>query len=156
MHSKILSANRLKDILKRRRDKKVVFTNGCFDILHIGHIRYLRAAKSKGDILVVGLNADESVRRLKGPTRPITPQKERAQILAALEAIDYIVIFNEETPERLIRLIQPDILVKGSDWPLNKIVGADIVHARHGRVLTIPYVKSRSTTNLIKKIKQWG
>ena len=156
MAYKILSPARLREILKKRRGKTIVFTNGCFDILHIGHVKYLKAAKSKGDILIVGLNADRSVRRLKGPSRPLTPQNERAQILAALECVDFVVLFNEDTPERLIRMLQPDVLVKGGDWPLDKIVGADIVRAKKGRVLAIPYVKNRSTTGLIHKILKLG
>ena len=154
MREKILSMARLPAILKKQRGKSIVFTNGCFDILHIGHIKYLNAAKAKGDILIVGLNADKSVRLLKGKNRPVTPQRERAEILAALACVDFVVIFNEETPYRLISLIRPDVLVKGGDWPIDKIVGADIVRAKHGRVLRIPFIKNRSTTSLIEKIQK--
>lgn len=152
MNPKIVTLARLASILKRSPRKKTVFTNGCFDILHYGHVKYLREAKSKGDILIVGLNSDRSTQRLKGKNRPINTQKDRAFVLASLESVDYVVVFDEETPYRLIRSIEPDVLVKGGDWPRQKIVGADVVLARGGRVLTIPYVKNRSTTDLIRRI----
>jgi D-beta-D-heptose 7-phosphate kinase/D-beta-D-heptose 1-phosphate adenosyltransferase len=150
--NKIITAARLNKILKSGRRKKIVFTNGCFDILHYGHVKYLQEAKSKGDLLIVGLNSDRSVRRLKGKNRPIMPQRERAKILTALSCVDYCIIFNDDTPLRLIKALQPDILVKGSDWKKEKIVGSDFTLARGGKVLTIPYVKNLSTTNVIKKI----
>ncbi len=151
MNHKILTVSRLKKILNKSPRKKVVFTNGCFDILHYGHVKYLKEAKSKGDILVVGLNSDESTRRLKGKNRPINPQMDRARVLAALESVDYVILFNENTPFRLIKVLKPDILVKGGDWTKEKIVGADIVLDRGGKVLTLSYVKNRSTTRIIKK-----
>jgi rfaE bifunctional protein nucleotidyltransferase chain/domain len=156
MSSKILTLARLKKFLKERQGQTIVFTNGCFDILHIGHIRYLSAAKGHGDILVVGLNSDASVKKLKGPRRPVTPERERAEVLAALECVDCIVIFDQPTPERLISALQPDVLVKGGDWPLDKIVGADIVRAKKGKVLTVPFVKNKSTSRLIQKILRLG
>jgi rfaE bifunctional protein nucleotidyltransferase chain/domain len=153
MNKKILPIGKLKKILKRQPRKKVVFTNGCFDILHYGHVKYLQRARSKGDLLVVGLNSDESVRRLKGAKRPLNTEKDRAAILAALSCVDFVVVFSDETPYKLIKTLEPRVLVKGGDWQKNKIVGADIVLRLGGKVLTIPAVKNRSTTNLIKKIK---
>lgn len=152
MNPKIVSVSRLKDVLKRRKNKKVVFTNGCFDILHFGHVKYLAAARSKGNILVVGLNTDASVRHLKGKNRPINPQEDRAEVLAALECVDYVVLFSQETPLELIKTIEPDILVKGGDWKKSEIVGSAFVQARGGKVLTIPFIKNRSTTQTIQKI----
>lgn len=134
--------------------KKIVFTNGCFDLIHIGHIRYLTEAKKLGDSLVVGLNSDDSVRRIKGPARPITPQNERAEILDALKPVDFVVIFDEDTPLELIKAVQPDILVKGGDYKPNEIVGADFVQQSGGKVVVIPYVEGKSTTNLIQRLKQ--
>lgn len=152
MNSKIVSLARLKNILKRRKNKKVIFTNGCFDILHYGHVKYLALAKSKGDILVVGLNTDASVKQLKGKNRPINPQRDRAEVLSALECVDYVVLFPQETPLDIIKNIQPDILVKGGDWKKEEIVGSPVVLSRGGKVLTIPFVKDRSTTRTIQKI----
>jgi D-beta-D-heptose 7-phosphate kinase/D-beta-D-heptose 1-phosphate adenosyltransferase len=139
--------------LKKNR-RRIVFTNGCFDLLHRGHIEYLAKAKSLGDILIVGLNADDSVRRLKGPNRPITPQEDRAAILAALAVVDYVCIFDEDTPYELIRAVVPDILVKGADWTVDDVVGKDIVEAAGGSVHTIEFLPNRSTTNIIQKIAQ--
>lgn len=153
MNNKIITKSQFKNLLKKSEKRPViVFTNGCFDILHYGHIRYLRAAKAKGDLLIVGVNSDISVRKIKGKNRPINPLRERVEVLAALEMIDYIVTFSEPTPFRLIKALRPDILVKGGDWKKSQIVGADIVLANKGRVLSIPYVKNRSTTNTIKKL----
>ncbi|MFH0940479.1 MAG: D-glycero-beta-D-manno-heptose 1-phosphate adenylyltransferase [Candidatus Omnitrophota bacterium] len=153
MDKKITTLSRLlKALSKQRPRKKVVFTNGCFDILHYGHIKYLKKAKSCGDTLVVGLNSDASVRRLKGNKRPINTERDRAEVLAALESVDHIIIFNEGTPYKLIGSLKPDILVKGGDWRKEKIVGADIVLANGGKVISLPYVKNKSTTNTIKKI----
>ena len=137
----------------RKKGKKVVFTNGCFDLLHVGHVRYLRQAKSLGDILVVGLNRDASVHDVKGAGRPITREKERAEVLGALEAVDYILFFAEKTPERLIRAIRPDMLVKGGDWKKNEIVGSDFVESYGGKVRSLRFVKGFSTTRLIQQIK---
>ena len=140
----------------QRAGKKVVFTNGCFDLLHIGHVRYLQEAQELGDALVVGVNADASVRRLKGPGRPLTPAKERAEILAALGCVDFVTIFGSTTPLQLIRAIGPDVLVKGGDWPVDTIVGREVVEGRGGKVVSIPFVKNRSTTAVIRKIKGAG
>jgi len=138
---------------ERKKRKKIVFTNGCFDLLHVGHVRYLRQAKSLGDILVVGLNRDASVHGLKGTGRPITREKERAEVLGALEAVDYILFFGEKTPERLVRAVRPDMLVKGGDWKKNQIVGSDFVESYGGKVRSLRFVKGFSTTRLIQKIK---
>jgi D-glycero-beta-D-manno-heptose 1-phosphate adenylyltransferase len=134
----------------------VVFTNGVFDLLHPGHVRYLQDARKLGDLLIVGLNADESVRRNKGPSRPVNPQAERAEVLAALECVDAVVIFVEDTPADIIRTIQPDILVKGADWAEDKIVGRDTVEARGGRVVRVPVEQGHSTTAIIEKVRQVG
>jgi rfaE bifunctional protein nucleotidyltransferase chain/domain len=138
----------------KKNGRRIVFTNGCFDLLHRGHIEYLAKAKSLGDILIVGLNADDSVRRLKGPNRPITSQEDRAAILAALAVVDYVCIFDEDTPYELIRAVVPDILVKGADWTVDDVVGKDIVEAAGGSVHTIEFLPNRSTTNIIQKIAQ--
>ncbi len=137
-------------------EKIVVFTNGCFDILHRGHAEYLQRAKALGDVLVVGINSDASVRRLKGPSRPLVPQEDRAYVLASLAAVDYVSIFDEDTPLKLIQTLQPDILVKGGDYRIEDIVGRDVVENRGGRVLTIPLVPNRSTTDLVQKIRRSG
>jgi D-glycero-beta-D-manno-heptose 1-phosphate adenylyltransferase len=136
----------------RRGGKRIVFTNGVFDLLHTGHVRYLRAAKKLGDVLVVGLNSDRSVRRLgKGPERPVVKQRDRAEVLAALEMVDYVVIFDQDTPLQLITALQPDVLVKGGDWTVDRIVGADLVLARGGKVKSLPFAKGYSTTRLIER-----
>lgn len=131
-----------------------MFTNGCFDLMHIGHTRYLQAAKSLGDVLVVGVNSDASVRGLdKAPDRPIVPQSQRAEVLAALACVDFVVIFDELDPLRLITAVQPDVLVKGGDWTIDRIVGRDIVESRGGVVKTIPLVPGLSTTSLLQRIR---
>ena len=130
----------------------VVFTNGCFDILHRGHVEYLEKARQCGDALVIGLNSDDSVRRLKGAYRPLVPEADRAFLLAALAAVDYVTIFPEDTPQSLIEALQPDVLVKGGDYQLNTIVGREVVEKHGGRVLTIPLVPNRSTSNIIQTI----
>ncbi len=147
----------LKKLLKeleplRKKGRKVVFTNGCFDIIHAGHVRYLTKARSLGDLLVVGLNSDASVRTIKGTARPIVPEAERAEVLGALRCVDYVVIFNEPTPLRLITALKPDILVKGSDWASHEIVGGDVVKKSGGKVSRIRLLKGRSTTNIIKRV----
>lgn len=136
------------------RGGTVVFTNGCFDILHAGHTTYLHRAKQLGDVLVVGVNSDASVRRLKGPSRPVNTQEDRAVVLAALRAVDYVCIFDEDTPLELITAIQPDVLVKGGDYSIDAIVGADVVLARGGRVLSLPFVEGKSTTSVIERMKE--
>ena len=152
--SKLKSKNALSMILARLRGrgKKIVFTNGCFDILHYGHAKYLEAAKAKGDILVVGINSDSSVKKIKGPGRPIVGQDYRARMVAALESVDFTVIFSEETPAGLIESLKPDVLVKGGDWKIKDIVGAEFVRGRGGKVYSIRFVKGFSTTKVIKKI----
>lgn len=134
----------------RRQGETVIFTNGCFDLIHVGHVRYLALARAMGDHLVVGLNADESVARLKGPGRPLTPESERAEILAALEAVDAVTLFREDTPLELIKALSPDVLVKGDDWAPGAIVGREHVEAKGGRVVTIPVVAGRSTSRLLQ------
>jgi len=137
----------------RSAGRRIVFTNGVFDLLHPGHVRYLQDARALGDLLIVGLNADGSVRRNKGPGRPITPQNERAEVLAALSSVDAVVVFPEDTPAEIIRLVQPDILVKGADWPADQIVGRDTVEARGGRVVLLPVAQGHSTTSIVERIK---
>jgi len=132
--------------------RKVVFTNGCFDILHRGHVDYLSKAKSIGDILIVGLNDDASVTRLKGPERPIVQQQDRADVLAALSSVDFVCLFSQDTPYELIKAIVPDVLVKGADWPIEKVVGKDIVESAGGSVRTIEFLPNRSTSTIIAKI----
>lgn len=131
---------------------RVVFTNGCFDLLHCGHTRYLERARSFGDALVVGVNSDRSVRELKGPGRPVVPAAQRAEVMAALAAVDYVFVFHELDPARVIRAVRPDVLVKGGDWPIGQIVGADDVQSRGGRVLSLPYVEGASTSALIGRV----
>lgn len=140
----------------RAAGRRIVFTNGVFDILHPGHVRYLQAAHALGDVLVVGLNADESVRRNKGPARPINSEQERAEMLAALASVDAVVIFGEDVPDAIIRVVQPDILVKGADWAADQIVGRDTVEARGGKVVRIPVEEGFSTTALVERIKSAG
>jgi D-glycero-beta-D-manno-heptose 1-phosphate adenylyltransferase len=142
---------KIRERLKNEK-RKVVFTNGVFDILHRGHVEYLTKAKALGDVLVVGMNTDASVRRLKGPERPVVSQDDRAFVLAALRIVDYVCLFDEDTPYNLIKAVMPDVLVKGSDWAIDDIVGKDIVEAAGGNVQTIDFVPNRSTTNIIKKI----
>ena len=132
--------------------KRIVFTNGCFDILHTGHTRYLAAARSLGDILVVAVNSDSSVRGLKGEKRPINGEADRMETLAALETVDFVTLFSEPDPYEVIKALQPDVLVKGGDWPVEKIIGRDIVEARGGRVVNVPFVEGQSTTGMIDKI----
>ena len=134
--------------------KKVVFTNGCFDILHTGHVTYLEKARKLGDLLVVGVNSDASVRRLKGPTRPVNSQKDRARVLSSLRCVDRVVVFNEDTPEKLIRKIRPDVLVKGGDWKKKDVVGAPFVESYGGKVCLIAFVKGFSTTGILAKIQR--
>ena len=137
----------------RKIQKKIVFTNGCFDLLHIGHIRYLKEAQKLGDVLIVGINTDASVKRLKGPTRPVQNEDDRAEILASLKSVTHTILFDQETPLELIKLIQPDVLVKGGDWPIEKIVGHEVVLKRGGVVKSLNFVEGRSTTNIISKAK---
>lgn len=138
--------------LLRAGKKKIVFTNGCFDILHVGHVAYLERARKFGDILVVGLNSDASVRGIKGKSRPINKQADRAKVLAAFYFVDYITIFGDRTPEKLIKKLRPDVLVKGADWKAKEIVGADFVRSCGGKVARIPFIKGHSTTSLAEKL----
>jgi D-beta-D-heptose 7-phosphate kinase/D-beta-D-heptose 1-phosphate adenosyltransferase len=137
---------------RRRAGARVVFTNGVFDLLHPGHLRYLQAARAEGDALIVAVNSDRSVRANKGPARPITPEGERAEILASLACVDAVVIFDEETPAEIVKAVQPDVLVKGADWAADAIVGRDTVEARGGKVVRIPVEEGWSTTSIVKKI----
>lgn len=152
---KIIRAAELKDILRRSRraGRKIVFTNGCYDILHAGHVQLLGQAKGRGDILVAALNTDRSVRRIKGPGRPLNRESDRAAVIAALEAVDYVTFFSEDTPERLIRTLKPDIIVKGGDWAAENIAGAGFIESYGGRVLSLPFKKGYSTTSLIERIR---
>ncbi len=152
MHEKIKKVCELQSLLDLHENKKVVFTNGCFDILHVGHVVYLNEAKSLGDILVVGLNSDSSVRRLKGDDRPVNCQRDRATVLSALESVDYVVIFDEDTPYELIDALKPDVLVKGGDWETDQIVGADIVMKNGGIVKSLRFIQGKSTTDIIERI----
>ena len=148
---KILTWDKLQKTVDRlkAKGKKIVFTNGCFDIIHIGHVRYLKEAKALGDILIIGLNSDKSVSSIK-PNRPINPQDHRAEVLSSFETVDYVVLFDEGTPYELIKLIQPDILVKGGDWKKEEIVGSDIAK----ETFSLPFVDGVSTTGIIEKIKR--
>ena len=134
-------------------ERKIVFTNGCFDIIHRGHIEYLNRAKKLGDILIIGLNSDDSVRRLKGVNRPINYEQDRAIVLDNLKSVEYVCIFDEDTPYELIKIVQPDILVKGGDWAVQDIVGSDIVLACGGEVKSLKFVEGKSTTDIIEKIR---
>lgn len=138
---------------QHRAGRRIVFTNGVFDLLHPGHVRYLQAARREGDLLIVAVNSDRSVRANKGPERPVTPEHERAEILAALACVDAVVIFDNDTPDQIIRAIQPDVLVKGADWAADAIVGRDVVEARGGRVVRIPVEQGWSTSSIIEKIR---
>ena len=154
--TKILQVDSLLDERERmrREGKRVVFTNGCFDLLHAGHVRYLTEARGLGGALIVGLNSDRSVRALKGAGRPILNESERAEVIAALEAVDFVVVFDEDTPQELIARLLPDVLVKGGDWPLDQIVGREEVEAIGGKVMSLPYVQNASTTELIDRIQK--
>lgn len=154
LKNKIMSWEQAGRLMEKLHDKgkKVVFTNGCFDLLHVGHLHYLADARNLGDFLVIGLNSDRSVREIKGAARPITPQDQRAQVLSGLEVVNAVVVFDQPDPLELIACLQPDILVKGGDWPIDKIIGRDVVQARGGRVLNIPLTPGISTTAIIERI----
>jgi rfaE bifunctional protein nucleotidyltransferase chain/domain len=154
--NRVLDADGLDGLVREARaaGRRIVFTNGVFDILHPGHVRYLQAARGHGDLLIVGLNSDASVRRNKGPGRPINPEHERAEVLAALASVDAVSIFDEESPADIIRRVQPDILVKGSDWPADQIVGRDTVETRGGRVILEAVEQGYSTTWIIEKARR--
>lgn len=154
--SKITPRNELKATVERlkREGKKVVFTNGCFDILHAGHTRYLREARKLGDALILALNSDSSVRSIKGPMRPIVPEAERAEVVASLDSVDYVTVFDELTPLELIEYLRPDVIVKGGDWAEKDIVGAEAVRKWGGRVAVMPEIEGASTTSIIDKVLQ--
>ncbi len=154
MKEKIKDRKELLRIIKnlKAKGKQIVFTNGCFDLLHLGHVRYLEEAKALGDVLVVGVNSDSSVRKLKGPKRPILPEGERTEILSGLGCVDYITIFNEADPLKLITSLKPNLLVKGGDWTREQIVGREVVERSGGEVVIIPFVKGASTSNVIDTI----
>lgn len=156
MRGKIAQLHELKAIVAKakREGKRVVFTNGCFDLLHGGHLHLLREAKKCGDILVVALNSDRSVKEIKGPHRPILPESERAELIAALEMVDYVMCFDEPEPYEIINELKPDVLVKGGDWPKEKIVGADVVERSGGKVAVVPYLEGYSTTRLIERMRE--
>ncbi|MDD5131696.1 MAG: D-glycero-beta-D-manno-heptose 1-phosphate adenylyltransferase [bacterium] len=152
--SKVIERKKLAKLLARLRNKgkKIVFTNGCFDLLHAGHVRYLNKARKYGDLLVVAINTDASVRRLKGNNRPLVPQRERAEVLGGLAAVDYVTFFNEETPEAIIHELKPQVLAKGADYKIKDIVGNTFMKSNNGQVVRIPLSKGQSTTNIIKDI----
>ena len=152
--SKIKSGPALEAVIRRARARgeRVVFTNGCFDLLHAGHVRLLEQAKRCGDLLVVGLNSDRSVRALKGPARPVVAQRDRARVVAALESVDYVTLFGEATPERLIARLKPQVLVKGGDWSRERIVGRELVEREGGRVVRIPLLAGRSSSKVVERI----
>jgi D-beta-D-heptose 7-phosphate kinase/D-beta-D-heptose 1-phosphate adenosyltransferase len=154
MRQKIKAKKELRRIIAglKRKGKRIVFTNGCFDLLHIGHVRYLEKAKALGDVLVVGVNSDSSVRKLKGPRRPILPEQERAEILSGLGCVDYVALFDEINPLKLITSLKPNVLVKGGDWTKEQTVGKEVVERSGGEVIILPFVKGASTSNLIETI----
>ena len=156
IHTKILNREILENLLTiwRFKSQKIVFTNGCFDLLHLGHIDYLSKAKDLGDVLIIGINTDDSVRRLKGDTRPITNEKSRATIIASLQFVTAVVLFDEDTPYNLIQQVQPDVLVKGSDYKPEDIVGYDIVKAKGGEIVTIDFLEGYATSAIEKKIRE--
>ena len=153
--SKVLTLPEAQDFVTHSRQARrtVVFTNGVFDLLHPGHVRYLRDARRQGDALIVGVNSDRSVRAIKGPTRPVNPEGERAEVVAALACVDAVVIFDEETPQLIISRLQPDVLAKGADWAMDAIIGRETVEQRGGRVVRIPLAEGYSTSAIIRKIQ---
>jgi rfaE bifunctional protein nucleotidyltransferase chain/domain len=152
--AKIIGLSKLQKELARLRKngKTIAFTNGCFDILHLGHVTYLEKSKKGNRVLVVGLNSDDSVRRLKGPSRPVNPQKARAAVLAALESVDYVAVFHEDTPIKLIQALRPDVLIKGADWKGKPVVGGDVVKTYGGKVEFITFVENFSTSKIIDRL----
>lgn len=147
----VLKSSDIEKSLAPHRSRQIVFTNGCFDLLHVGHIRYLQQARALGECLIVGINSDASVRKLKGPNRPVQNENDRAEILAALGCVDFTVIFDEETPAKLIQNVKPDILVKGGDWKIEQIVGADFVQSYGGVVMSLNFIEGRSTSKIIER-----
>jgi D-beta-D-heptose 7-phosphate kinase/D-beta-D-heptose 1-phosphate adenosyltransferase len=156
VREKVKKRQALKTIAAQAKSegKKIVFTNGCFDLLHGGHVQLLREAKNLGDILIVALNSDRSVRQIKGPDRPILPEEERAELIAALEMVDYVTMFDEPDPLNVIRELRPDVLAKGGDWAEDKIVGREFIESYGGRVAVIPFLKGHSTTEIIERMRK--
>jgi rfaE bifunctional protein nucleotidyltransferase chain/domain len=156
LKDKIKNPNSLRRIVSRlkKKGKKIIFTNGCFDILHYGHAKYLEEAKRKGDILIVGVNGDASVKRLKGKNRPIVNEKDRMSLIASLQSVDYAVLFNEDTPLKVIETLKPNVLVKGADWKKGNIAGEDIVNNLGGKTIRIKLINGHSTSNIINKIAE--
>ncbi|PIZ18489.1 MAG: D-glycero-beta-D-manno-heptose 1-phosphate adenylyltransferase [Deltaproteobacteria bacterium CG_4_10_14_0_8_um_filter_43_12] len=154
MKNKIEDRKDLKKVVERlkKEGKRVVFTNGCFDLIHVGHTRYLQEARKLGDVLIVGVNSDRSVRRIKGKKRPVIPEEERAEVLSALQCVDFVVIFHEPDPLNIISLLKPDVLVKGGDWGEDAIIGREVVESIGGKVVRIPEIKGASTSSIIDKI----
>ena len=155
MSGKLKSLEEIKAIVDdaRTNGKKVAFTNGCFDLLHRGHVHVLRAARACADLLIVGINSDQSVKQIKGPARPVLPESDRCELVGAMEMVDFVVLFNEPDPYSLISAIRPDVLVKGGDWSTDKIIGGDLVEEAGGEVVVVPYLKGFSTTEIIERIK---
>ena len=155
MSGKLKSLEEIKAVVvdARTNGKKVAFTNGCFDLLHRGHVHVLREARACADLLIVGVNSDQSVKQIKGSARPVLPESDRCELLGAMEMVDYVILFNEPDPYSVISAIRPDVLVKGGDWNTNKIIGADLVEEAGGAVVVVPYVKGFSTTEIIERIK---
>jgi len=153
---KIKGLEELKTVVSgaQAEGKKVVFTNGCFDLPHRGHLHLLREAKKLGDLLIVAINSDRSVEKVKGPGRPILPETERAELIAALEMVDYVVLFDELDPYNVIRELRPNVLVKGGDWPKDKIIGTDVVEEHAGKVVVVPYLEGHSTSQMIERIRK--
>jgi rfaE bifunctional protein nucleotidyltransferase chain/domain len=153
--AKIKSLDELKDLSAEAREKgkTIVLTNGCFDLLHRGHLHVLRQAKACGDILIVAVNSDRSIKQIKGPGRPVLPEADRAELLATMEMVDYVVLFDESDPHKVVEALRPHVLAKGGDWNTEKIIGADIVERNGGRVAVIPYLKGFSTTDIIERIR---
>ena len=154
MSRKLKSLEEIKAIVlgARNNGKRIAFTNGCFDLLHRGHVHVLRAAKACADLLIVGINSDESVKQIKGPTRPVLAESDRCELLGAMEMVDFVILFNEPDPYQLIAAIRPDVLVKGGDWNSEKIIGAELVEEAGGSVVVVPYIKGFSTTEIIERI----
>ena len=154
MKNKIEDRKDLKKVVERlkKEGKRVVFTNGCFDLIHVGHTRYLQEARKLGDVLIVGVNSDRSVRRIKGKKRPVIPEEERAEVLSALQCVDFVVIFHEPDPLNIISLLKPDVLVKGGDWGEDAIIGREVVESIGGKVVRIPEIKGASSSSIIDKI----
>jgi rfaE bifunctional protein nucleotidyltransferase chain/domain len=152
---KLKSLEEIKAIVvgTRNNGKRVAFTNGCFDLLHRGHVHVLRAARACADLLIVGINSDQSVKQIKGSARPVLPESDRCELLGAMEMVDYVILFNEPDPYSVISAIRPDVLVKGGDWNTDKIIGADLVEKAGGEVVVVPYIKGFSTTEIIERIK---